>query len=181
MNDTSSTSHAQEPDIEGAIRLLRASQDSQIRQFVAYLLGQTGDARAIEPLIDALQDEHVGVRGAAANALGTIGDEAAVPYLRPLLKDPNPQLVVWAAFALTRLGDDHIDLLAEALAADEVDERRSAILALRQLGDQRAIGPLLLLLGDHERRFEADSTVDEAASQALASLGYNIGKLPPHS
>ena len=168
-----------EPDVEGAIRLLRESQDSQIRQFVAYLLGQTGDERGVEPLIDALQDEHVGVRGAAANALGTIGDATAIPYLRPLLDHPNPQLVVWSAFALTRLGDDHFDLIAAALDAAEVDVRRSAILAMRQLGDPRAIGPLLARLGDEERRFKADSTVDEAVNQALVSLGYNIGRLPP--
>ena len=74
MTDDKKRAPGVEPDVEGAIKLLRDSQDSQIRQFVAYLLGQTGDSRAIEPLIDALQDEHVGVRGAAANALGTIRD-----------------------------------------------------------------------------------------------------------
>lgn len=170
---------SREPDIEGAIRLLRESPDEQIRQFTAYLLGQAGDVRAVEPLIDALQDAHVGVRGAAANALGTIGQPDAIPYLRPLLKDTHQQLVVWAAFALTRLGDDHFDLLVDALNADEVEVRRSAILALRQLGDQRAIGPLLALMGDTSRRFAADSTVDEAVYQALVSLGYNVGRLPP--
>lgn len=169
-----------EPDIEGAIRLLQESQDAQIRQFVAYLLGQAGDSRAIEPLIDALQDEHVGVRGAAANALGTLGSGEVIPYLRPLLQDDNPQLVIWVAFALTRLGEDHFDALAGALQADEVEVRRSAILALRQLGDRRAIGPLLALQGDESRRFEADTTVDEAVNQTLISLGYNVGKLPPH-
>jgi HEAT repeat protein len=170
-----------EPDIEGAIRLLRVSTDSQIRQFVAYLLGQAGDSRAIEPLIDALQDEHVGVRGAAANALGTIGDGEVVPYLQPLLEDDNPQLVIWVAFALTRLGEDHFEVLTDSLQHDDVDVRRSAILALRQIGDRRAIGPLLALQGDESRRFEADTTVDEAVNQALISLGYNIGKLPPRA
>lgn len=166
------------PDIEGAIQLLR-SPDVQIRQFVAYLLGQTGDARAIEPLIDALQDEHVGVRGAAANALGTLGDTSAVPYLKPLLRHSSPQLVVWAAFALTRLGHDHFDAIEKALQNDDVDVRRSAILAMQQLGDKRAIPPLLAVGNDQRRRFDADSTVAEAATKALISLGYNIGQLPP--
>jgi HEAT repeat protein len=166
------------PDVEGAIQLLR-SPDVQIRQFVAYLLGQVKDARAIEPLIDALQDEHVGVRGAAANALGTIGDVSAVPYLLPLMKQPNPQLVVWAAFALTRLGHDHFTFLETALQSGEVDVRRSAILAMQQLGDPRAIGPLLRVCDDPSRRFETDSTVAEAATKALVNLGYNFGNLPP--
>jgi HEAT repeat protein len=168
------------PDIEGAIKLLQ-SPDVQVRQFVAYMLGQVGDPRAIEPLIDALQDDNVGVRGAAANALGTIGDQGAAPYLRPLLKDTNPQLVVWAAFALTRLGHDHFPHILAGLENGAVEVRRSAILALQQLRDTRAIEPLLKLLNDQERRFESDSTVAEAAAKALMTLGYNIGNLPPRS
>jgi HEAT repeat protein len=112
------------PDIEGAIRLLK-SGDEQVRQFVAYLLGRTGDARAIEPLIDALQDDHVGVRGAAANALGAIGDTNAIPYLLPLIKHDNAQLATWAAYALTRLGRDHFHMLVEALGNDAVEVRRN--------------------------------------------------------
>jgi HEAT repeat protein len=164
-----------EPDIEGAIELLRHSEDRQIRQVVAYLLGQAGDSRALEPLIDALQDEHVGVRGAAANALGTIGDTSAMPYLRPLLAATNPQLAVWAAFALTRLGEDCFEQIVQALDATDVDLRRSAILALRQLGDARAVVPLSALLDDESKRFEADSTVKEAAYQALVILGHEPG------
>lgn len=160
------------PDIEGAIRLLK-SEDEQLRQFVAYLLGQAGDPRAIEPLIDTLQDEHIGVRGAAANALGMLGDSLVIPYLKPLLKQSNPQLTVWVAFALTRLGEDHFSMITEGLSNTDVDVRRSAILALRQLGDPRAIAPLLAMCDDESRRFEADSTVAEAARQTLTSLGHN--------
>lgn len=166
------------PDIEGAIGLL-SSPDPQLRQFVAYLLGQAGDSRAIEPLIDALQDEHVGVRGAAANALGNIGDPAAVPYLIPLLRHTNPQLVVWAAFALTRLGRDSFDVLESMMQAKDVDVRRSTILAFQQLGDQRAIPLLLAVSRDDSKRFSADSTLGEAAVRALQHLGYNVGNLPP--
>ncbi len=174
MSDTPNTP----PDIEGAIGLL-GSPDPQLRQFVAYLLGQAGDPRAIEPLIDALQDEHVGVRGAAANALGNIGDSAAVPYLLPLLRNANPQLVVWAAFALTRLGRDSFDVLETMMQAEDVDVRRSTILAFQQLGDQRAIPLLLTVTRDDSKRFSADSTLGEAAVRALQHLGYNVGNLPP--
>ncbi len=158
-----------QPDIEGAIRLLK-NGDDQVRQFIAYLLGRTGDSRAIEPLIDALQDEHVGVRGAAANALGALGDIDAVPYLLPLLKHDNPQLVIWAAYALTRLGRDHFHILVDALHNDAVEVRRSAILAMQQLGDSRAADPLRTLHNDHARRFPDDTTVAEAAAKALSSL-----------
>lgn len=159
------------PDIEGAILLLD-NPDSQIRQFIAYLLGQSGDERAVEPLMQRLYDEHVGVRGAAANALGQLGAARAVPYLLPMLADPHPQLVVWAAFALTRLGGDYFEMLVKSLEADEVEVRRSAVLALRQLGDPRAIEPLLRLRGDQSRRFDNDTTVEWAVEKALESLGY---------
>ncbi len=168
------------PDIEGAIGLL-TSPDPQMRQFVAYLLGQAGDPRAIEPLIDALQDEHVGVRGAAANALGNIGDSAAIPYLIPLLRQNNPQLVVWAAFALTKLGRDSFDVLETTLQSEDVDVRRSTILAFQQLGDQRAVPLLIALSNDSSRRFSGDTTLGEAAVRALVQLGYNVGNLPPTS
>ena len=176
-----SESTASDPDIEGAIRLLREAEDVQIRQVVAYLLGQAGDPRAIEPLIDALHDEHVGVRGAAANALGNLGDAQVLPYLRPLLKEPNPQLVVWVAFALTRLGDDQFERLTQALQHEDVQVRRSAILALRQLGESRAVEPLLALIHDEQKRFAADLTVKEAVEQALAALGHDMGRFPPSS
>jgi hypothetical protein len=168
------------PDVEGAIRLLR-SEDVQIRQFMAYLLGQVGDARAIEPLIEALEDENAAVQGAAANALGKLGDQRAVDYLLPLLRHKNRQLVVWVAYALTRLGHDHFHLLEAALANRDVAVRRSGILAMQQLGDKRAVGPLLAVCDDQSRRFEADTTVAEAAIKALISLGYNVGRLPPRS
>ena len=176
MNDLNHNDET--PDIEGAIKLLK-SPDEQIRQFTAYLLGQTGDPRVIEPLIETLADEHIGVCGAAANALGRIGDDRAIPHLRPFLEHDNPQMVVWAAYALTCLEQDHFEVIASALESDNVDVRRSAILALKQLGDQRAIGPLLALQHDESRRFSADSTVAEAVDRALISLGYNVGRLPP--
>jgi HEAT repeat protein len=82
-------------------------------------------------------------------------------------------MVVWAAFALTMLGDDRFDTMVNALKSPDVMVRRSAVLALRQLGDRRAIEPLLALRGDQERRFEADTTVETAAANALLNLGYD--------
>lgn len=161
-----------QPDIEGAIGLLRTGDD-QVRQFAAYLLGQTGDERTVEPLLDALNDPHPGVCGAAANALGKLGDLRAQPRLRALLDSDHPQVGVWAAYALTCLGDDQFHRIVTALTHPLVDVRRSGILALHQLGDPRAIPPLLTMRGDSARRFEADNTVGEAAEKALLSLGYS--------
>jgi len=159
------------PDIDGAIGLLE-SEDVQIRQFTAYLLGQAGDRRAVEPLIRALSDDHPGVRGAAANALGQLGDPIAVPHLLDLVGDDNRQIAVWAAFALTRLGESYFHVLVNALRSEDVNVRRSAILAMSQLGDARAIEPLLTLREDQGRRFDSDSTVADAVAKVLHQLGY---------
>jgi len=50
-------------------------------------LRQTTDARAVEPLVTALQNENEDVRYTAAEALGKIGDVRAVKPLTAALQD----------------------------------------------------------------------------------------------
>ena len=50
-------------------------------------LGNSGDARAVPPLIDALQDEEALVRGHAAWGLGQLGGAAAYAALRARLAE----------------------------------------------------------------------------------------------
>ncbi|MCA9911996.1 MAG: HEAT repeat domain-containing protein, partial [Anaerolineae bacterium] len=72
-------------------------------------------------------------------------------------------------------------LIADAVQSGDVLVRRSAILAMEQLGDQRAVAYLLELQDDHARRFEGDTTIAQAAAKALTKLGYNVGRIPPRS
>lgn len=51
------------------------------------MLGEIGDPRAVDPLIEALKDEYSRVRSSAARALGEIGDPKAVDPLTEALKD----------------------------------------------------------------------------------------------
>jgi len=48
-------------------------EDEDVRKQVAWALREIGDARAVEPLIQALKDKDEGVPAAAAWALGRIG------------------------------------------------------------------------------------------------------------
>ena len=63
--------------------------DGSVRKFAAYALGDLGDARAVEPLIQLLDDEDVifleGPQMAALEALSKIGDNRAVEPLRLLM------------------------------------------------------------------------------------------------
>jgi HEAT repeat protein len=53
----------------------------QERVIAAETLGDMGDARAVEPLIKALDDPDTEVRWVAAKSLGMLGDPRAVPAL----------------------------------------------------------------------------------------------------
>lgn len=62
-------------------------EDRVFRQAAASALGEIGDARAVEPLIQTLEDRDSLVAGKAAQALGRIGDARAVEPLIQALKD----------------------------------------------------------------------------------------------
>jgi HEAT repeat protein len=78
----------------------------------AQALGDLRDARAIAPLIEALNDSNQWVRIVAAEALGQIGDPSATAALIFALNDMS----IWV--------------------------RRASVVALGQIGDSRAISPL---------------------------------------
>ncbi len=80
-------------------------QDARLRWRAAEVLGQIGDRRAVEPLIQATKDQDPDVRAAAARALGNIRDPKAVEPLTAALEDEEPPVQIAAALALGELGD----------------------------------------------------------------------------
>ncbi len=67
--------------------LVNALKDSLLASRAARALGDLKEERAIEPLIEALQDRNEDVRCAAARALGDIGDPRAEEPLRLASQD----------------------------------------------------------------------------------------------
>ena len=128
-------------------------------------MGQLGDKRAVDPLINALADDEYQVRQAAAEALGQLGDKRAVDPLIKALVDGHSDVRKAAAEALGQLGDVAVDPLTKILLDDNSDIRRSAAEALGQLGDKRAVDPLINALADDEY------WVRQAAAEALGQLG----------
>ena len=59
----------------------------QIRWDAAWSLGETGSAKAIAPLIEALKDDDWIVRQRSAYALGKIGEKTVIEPLIAALKD----------------------------------------------------------------------------------------------
>ncbi|WP_300998912.1 HEAT repeat domain-containing protein [Methanoculleus sp.] len=101
-----------------------ADPDPDVRIVAAGVLGDTGEASAVEPLIGALHDENDDVRGAAAGALIRMGD-AAVGRLIDTTKDGDRNVRLYAAGALKYIGDPRAIDALRALALDEDKDVRS--------------------------------------------------------
>ena len=106
--------------------------DAYPRGESACSLGHIGDARAVEPLIAALEDEEdLTARNKAVEALGRIGDRRAVEALITALENWSWSGRKEAAEALGRIGDPRAgDTLVAALTDRDRKVREAAAQAL---------------------------------------------------
>jgi HEAT repeat protein len=172
--------------------LIACLQDdnADVKKNATNALGQLGDKRAVEPLIGVLKTDTTEVGLAAAEALGLLGDSAAVPPLVASLSDQDAGLRLACAQALDKLHyqpekvEDNVTYLIALQAWDKVakmgapafeplvaclsdqnrDVHESAIGALGDLGDKRAISPLSDALPDWN--------LNGALVSALEKLGW---------
>ncbi|KAF3884893.1 MULTISPECIES: HEAT repeat domain-containing protein [Nostocales] len=114
----------------------------------AQKLGELGDRRAVEPLLQALKDRSSEVRAKAIEALVKLGANQAVDPLIACLQDSDFFVRVKAAWGLAELGDvKAIEPLIEALRQENQSTACSAIAtALGKFADPRAIAPLIEVL-----------------------------------
>ncbi|KUG20526.1 hypothetical protein ASZ90_009749 [hydrocarbon metagenome] len=155
-------------DCEGMQALREAliiDDDPRVRQMASLLLGQTGDSRAIEPLIEALRDPEKEVRGRAAIALAAIGSPA-IPPLIAALKDSDWRVRYRAAEALGSIGDRAAFEPLMAALSDEKDHvRYMAAKGLGSLREERAMDALIAAQND------CNEFVRRSAAAALGSIG----------
>jgi len=124
----------------------------------ASALGEIGDQRAVTPLIAALKSESFCVFVPAANALGKIGDQRAVKPLIDTLPHIDTERCEYVAKALIKIGAPALEPLILALKHEHWYVRRSAAKILGEIGDKRAIGPLVARLTDrHSNKTAAES------------------------
>ncbi|MEK6538315.1 MAG: HEAT repeat domain-containing protein, partial [Nitrospirota bacterium] len=113
---------------EDLVKDLKADPEPFNRMEAARNLGESHDPRAVDPLIQALGDEHSGVRINVATALGEIGDPRAVePLIRRMLQeykqgDTGFSVGFNAALALFKIGQPAVNPLVEALADKRGDD-----------------------------------------------------------
>ena len=142
-------------------RLITAliDKDGYVRSAAAEALGKIGDARAVDPLIAAMQyrDEQIyednedgEARLNAALALGKIGDLRAMSALLEVASSKDLLLASYAIDALGMLGDTRsIPTLIDALHVHDQDVPKAACNALIRIGAP-AVRPLIQSLQSSE-------------------------------
>ena len=136
--------------------------DSAImREAAAWMLQQTGDARAVPGLVDTLRDPVESVRRTAAAGLATFSWRAATE------SEHAAQIVAlgrWQAAA--ELGSSAVDALILAARSSRPATQERAIQCLAETRSVRALQPLQELLQAPDR------SVRQAAARALKSLEW---------
>jgi len=128
-------------NVTGLIRALRYEKAQSIRITACRALGAIGDARAVDPLIGALNDSDKEVRQAAVLELGAMGDARAVEPLIGALNDRDGLVRGFAALALGTIGDARaVDPLIGALWDEDHDVREHAAEVLARRGWQPSRG-----------------------------------------
>lgn len=182
-------------EIDIQIDLLK-DPDWVVRREAVVTLGEMGDERCVEPLVQSLKDGDWQVREAAVDALGLVGSPAVemlIKYLRnwdcrkyviralgkindERVLDPlismlrNDEFKDDATRALVELGKPAVERLILALTDKEEYVRKQAVLALGDIGDPEAVDPLIAMLQDQ------DWLIRLTAAASLEKIGDPRGR-----
>ena len=121
------------------------NRDSFLRKEAARALGELGDSRAIEPLVNALGDQNLDVRASARRALEKHADDKlTVELLIKTLKDKRVWVRDEATYLLSEIGDERaVEPLMEVIDTGHSEYARRG---LRRLADTRAAEPYIKAL-----------------------------------
>jgi HEAT repeat protein len=133
--------------VDPLLNVFQDDEDSQVRQKAAEALGKIDDVRAVEPLIAALQDTDPFIPREAALALGKIGDARAVD---PLIEAYKANAIYGDDLkqVLIMIGAPSVDALIAVLKDGDTEIQYLAVEALGEIGDERAVGPLIIYMKD---------------------------------
>jgi cellulose synthase operon protein C len=130
----------------GDVLPLMDHPEKSMREAATFTIGRSGDKRAVPALLKALGDRRDPVQVLACLGLAQIDDSRVGPALIATIKDSTKIDAVRAACAYA-IGARKISAGVPALLAALEDNRgetqRLAAWSLGQLGEQRALGPLL--------------------------------------
>lgn len=118
----------------------------QMREAATFTLGRSGDRRAVPALLKALADRRPSVQTLACLGLSQMDDPRAVPALVATLGDARKEDATRAACAYAigaRRSPAGVPALLAALTDNRGEAQRLAAWGLGQIGDARALGPLI--------------------------------------
>ncbi len=147
------------------------SNDVEIQESAAALLGIIADKRAVDPLIKALQGG-IKRKYIAAWSLSKIHDARVIPYLIKSLEDENTEVRRYSIRALISFGKQAVDPLIEVIKHPNPNVRAGAARALGDISDKKAVEPLLSIINDE------NIEVVFAVSWAIGKIGDNRAVLP---
>ncbi|MFA6056254.1 MAG: HEAT repeat domain-containing protein [Thermodesulfovibrionales bacterium] len=146
------------PAVEPLTAFLR-DDNPYLCMVVIKLLGEIGDNLAVGHLIGVLKHfRSWQLRSEAADALGKIKDPRIVGPLIEALNDRNSRVREAAAKSLKEVGEPAVEPLLASLKDENQDVSFKAIVLLGEIGDSRAVEPLVGVLKHFElwaMRFEA--------------------------
>ena len=126
------------------IKDLKNATDPEIRWMAAEKLGELKDRRAVEALIDALEDDWYWVRNAAAWALGELKDERAIDALIKAVNDKNPWVKISAVASLGKIASDKaVDALIKALEDKDQEVSEASAEVLVKTGNKNVVSVLI--------------------------------------
>ena len=137
------------------------NRDRHDAQWVLAALGRDHPGTIVPILVDLLKDKRRETRLNAVKALGTIGNESAISLVVEVVnsgsakweKDrEDPEIRGLAVEALGKIGGTAVEQLVEIVENKGSSMRVDAMQALEQLGDERAVKPLLEVLNDQGNR-----------------------------
>jgi len=178
----SKVSNPSSPEIEALIRDLNAP-DLDVKENAVKALVGIGSP-AVDPLILALESEDPDTRENAACALGKIGDENVIKPLILLLADEEWEVEKAANDALVAIGEPAVEPLILVLQDDNenVYLQLKVVDVLGELGDERAIQPMIQALksGDPELRADLAYSLGMMGEPAVEPLIQVLGDEDPY-
>lgn len=162
-------------DTAGLIKALSYHKDMSVCQAAAKALGQLGDAEAIEPLIETLEEEDSNLRGTALWSLARFGTPECVEAIHAAISEKDPIIQNAAAEALGYISDPQgipplLDLLKRRDETTFATTLQSLVQIGSKLDESSRNEQIVMPIGDMLK--DSPSDVRETIFQALEKMGW---------
>lgn len=179
-----------------ALKDRKSKVQGSVREALSSIMEEMKKRNDVEPILALIENEDSDVRMIAVTSLKGIKDEKVPKALVNLLDDQNESVHDTTMEALKEMGPDAVIPLIESFTMNDMSIWIPAVRLLGEIGDNRAVEPLILALKHPARilQYEAakalgkindpravepliqalsdnDTVVREAAAQSLTEIG----------